>query len=140
MANEFNRRRQDADVNPAAKALPASAAGTEVTASIDLDDNTNAHIDDSVELEITSPVLDATELPDGETVTYKIEGSTDDISFSDVCASALVVTGAGGVGAAKTTKRVGIASDGVQFIRGSATSSASAGDQSGSDFEIAAIF
>jgi hypothetical protein len=137
MANEFSYNRQDASVNPAAKALPSSGGGTASTASIDL---LSANVLRDVEFEIQAPALGVTPLPNGETMTYKVEDSADDSSFATVYDSVVVQTGAGGAGAAAATVRFRVPAESRRYIRVTATSSASAGDASGSTVSLVALF
>jgi hypothetical protein len=129
--NEPNvRNLADADLTVAV-ALPA-APGTVVSGSVDLGDA--PHVS-GAELRFNSPALNATELPDGESVTYAVEESDDDVSFTSLCTVG-AVTGAAGAGAAAESFRFAPASTGARYHRLSAVSSAGAGDQSGSSAEI----
>ena len=134
MANEFTYRRQDADLIET-KTLAAAGATPANGGSIDLgatpaQDSRLA----GCELEIGSPVLDATQLPNGETMIYKVEDSADDTTFNDVADLVLTVTGAGGVGAAATTERFRLPSTIRRYIRVVATTSAGTGNCSASSF------
>ena len=86
------------------------------------------------ELLITAPTLTTAQLPDAKTMTYKLINSANaDLSSpSDLLASLIVQTGAGGVGAALATKRVKVPSDALRYIGLVITPSASGtGDASG---------
>jgi len=92
MANEFARNRQDADVNPAAKTLPAAASTAANSASVDLD-STPPQLSE-IELEIGAPVLTTGELPDTKTTTYSIEDSADDVTFATIQDAVIVTSSA----------------------------------------------
>ena len=135
MANEFARNRQDADLNPAAKALPAAASTTANTASIDL--NAVTPFVAPIELNLNTPSLDSTALPNSETVTYELEHSTDDTTFTDVyILDGALQTGAGGAGDSGGDFRFTLPSDINRYIRVSATTSSSTGDCSGSNMTL----
>lgn len=138
MANEFARNRQDADVNPASKTLPAAASTAANSASIDL--GTTSPKLGGMELEIGAPILTTTELPDTKTTTYSIEDSADDSSFATIQDAVLVQTGAGGTGAAAATARVGLGSATRQYIRLVGTTGAGTGDQSAKSMTLKAMF
>jgi hypothetical protein len=137
MANEFARRRQDADVNAAAKALPAAASTAVNTASINL--KSGAFLSD-VEFEIQAPDLNTTELPDTRTLTYSVYESSDDSTFTLLYDSVLVQTGAGGAGASAENQRFRVPAEVLQYIRVTATTGASTGDCSGSTVSLVALF
>jgi len=129
--NEPNvRNLADADLTESV-ALPA-APGTVVTDSVDLGDA--PHVS-GAELRFNAPALDATQLPDTETVTYSVEESDDGLSFTPLCTVG-VQTGAAGAGAAAASFRFAPASTGSRYHRLSALSSGGAGDQSGATAEI----
>jgi hypothetical protein len=107
MANEFARNRQDASVNPAAIALPAGSSTTVNSASIDLN-STDPTFHATVEMQLVSSsgTLDSTALPNGETITYTLQESTDDSTFTNVYGlSEALMTGAGGAGDTAKTAR-----------------------------------
>jgi hypothetical protein len=106
-------------------ALPA-APGVVQSAGVDM--GSGPHVA-GAELRVQAPELDATELPDTETVTYDLEESTDNIVFTAL-ATVGTQTGAAGAGAAAADFRFAPVSTGPQFYRVVATSSAGAGDQS----------
>lgn len=112
-------------------ALPA-AAGTVVSAAVDMGAGPNVA---GAEVRVQAPTLDATALPDGETTTYTVESSADNVSFA---AEAVVgvQTGAAGAGADAADFRFAPKSTGNQYYRVSAESSASAGDQSAAEASI----
>lgn len=81
------------------------------------------HRPENLEMEIQAPALTTTQLPDSETMTYKVE--TDDnsgfTSAKTLYDKVIVQTGAGGTGAAAATARYKIPSDCEQYIRVTAT-------------------
>lgn len=121
-------------------ALPDSA-GDANSPSIDLEHTAHGdHLVD-MELEASAPVLTATELPDDETATYKVEHSDDDSSFATVpgCAAVITQTGASGAGAAAATEKVRLPRDVKRYVRVTATTSAGAGDCSGKSLSAALV-
>jgi hypothetical protein len=83
------------------------------------------------------PALAVGALPNGETVTYGLEESTDDSTFTDVYTlSEALQTGAGGAGAATATVRFCLPSNISRYIRVSATTSGGSGDCSGSNMTL----
>ena len=129
--------RGDANIDPDVFALPNGAATT-VSDPIDL-----AGVDPVLapfELEAVSPLVDTADLPDAQTLTYDLEhADTSGGTYSVACGAFLVVTGAGGVGAAATTGRVRVASTSKQFVRLSVTKSG-AGDASDKDAALKGRF
>ena len=141
MANEFARNRQDASVNPAAIALPAGASTTVNGASIDLSTNTAFHATVELELVSSSSTLSTSALPDTRTLTYTLQESTDDTTFTDVYVlSEALMTGAGGAGDTANTARFRLPSDISQYIRVECVSGVSVGDCSGSTMALTMRF
>ena len=139
MANEFLRNRQDADVNPAAKALPASAGSIE-TDPIDLGPGANRGLK-RLELEVQAPALNTTELPNAATTTYDMEHSdTSGSGYVDLALGIGVQTGAGGIGALAANFRYGLPGDVKRFVRVQATSASTPGDQSAKTVKLVAMF
>ena len=139
MADEFLRNREDATVNPAAKALPA-AAGSIETDPIDLGPGTNLGLK-RLELEVQAPALNTTELPDAATTTYDMEHSdTSGSGYVDLALGILVQTGAGGIGALAQNVRYALPGDVKRFVRVQATSASTPGDQSGKNVQLVAKF
>lgn len=121
-------------------ALPASE-GDANTDSIDLEHTAHGdHLVD-MELEVSAPVLTVTELPNAETVTYKVEHSADDSSFATVPGMAAVITqtGADGAGAAAASEKVRLPRDVNRYVRVTATTSSGAGDCSGKNVATALV-
>jgi hypothetical protein len=138
----FNQNRQDANVTSAAIALPAGASTTVNGASIDLNSTAGAfHETLEFELLSASATLGVTPLPNGETITYTFQESTDDITFTDVYVlSEALMTGAGGVGDTAKTARFRAPSDISRYVRVSAVTSGSAGDCSAATMQLKVMF
>lgn len=111
-------------------ALPNGAAATNGTGI-----QVNPGPEDFVapcELVIEAPALTTAELPDAQTMTYKVQESADDSTYTDLEDGVLVQTGAGGAGDAAATERFRLPTDVKAYVRVVATNSG-AGDASGSD-------
>ena len=93
------------------------------------------------ELLVSAPALDATALPNTETVTYKLQHDSDSAfgSATDT-ADILTQTGAGGTGADAAEARFAIPTDGERYWRVVATTSSSTGDCSAEEVEVALVF
>ena len=141
MANEFARNRTDSSINPALIALPAGASTTVNGASIDLSANTAFHATVELELVSSSSTLSTSALPDTRTLTYTLQESTDDISFTDVfILSKANMVGGGGIGDTANTARFRLPSDISQYIRVECVSGTSVGDCSGSTMALTMRF
>ena len=113
MPNEFSRNTQDADLSKSI-VLPASP-GAVTTADIDLGTNSKGFLTENHELEIFVPALNATQLPNGATITVLIQnGPTAGTTVSSGISR--VITGAGGVGSAASTFRVRLPANSAQFL------------------------
>lgn len=112
------------------KALPNGAAAVN-SAGIDLGVAASDLLLAECELVIEAPALATADLPDAQTMTYKVQHDTDSAfgTAVDLFPSAIVQTGAGGAGAAAATKRLRLPSDVKRYIRVVATNSG-AGDAS----------
>lgn len=108
----------------------ASSAGSVYTTAFDLGAGTQDFVADA-ELRIEAPVLTTTELPNGETVKYDVQHSTDNSSFTDIAKEVVVQTGAGAAGAAAQNVNFRLPVDVNRYVRVKATTSTSAGDCSG---------
>ena len=117
------------------KALPAavgsvSTAGLYVSPGVAAATGPDGEFLADVELEISAPILTTTELPDTETMIYKVEHDDDPV-FGTVAdlygADVLTQTGAGAAGAAAATKRVKLPADVKRYVRVTATGSTSIG-------------
>lgn len=133
------------DVDPSvtqSKALPSSGGTSTSTDGIDVGNSSVGDFVAGCELLITAPALATGELPDGETITYKVEHDTDSAfgTVETLYDTVLVQTGAGGAGAAADTVRVRLPSDVKTHVRVTATSSATAGDCSGESVTAQLVF
>ncbi len=141
MAHEFARNRQDAAVNPAALALPNAGGGTVETASVDL--NVVDPFIAELEFQLVTPALTVGQLPNGETMTYTLEDSADDITFVPVMVlTEATQTGAGGAGDAGDADgiRFGVPSTVSRYVHVDATSSGGANNCSASDMTLTVRF
>jgi len=112
-------------------ALPAAAANVD-SASIDLEAIGPAALE-SVELEISLPATP--DLTDDDTITLTIQDSADDSTFASVEELAtLVVTGAGGAGAAAATRKVRLPSSTKRYINVNAAVLTGGGDNTDVSF------
>ena len=94
-----------------------------------------------LELVTASADLGVTPLPNGETLTYTIEESTDDTTFTALhVLSEATLTGAGGTGATAKTVYTRLPSDVSRYVRVSVVSSGSAGDSSAATMTLKALF
>lgn len=115
-------------------AMPTGASAV-TTGGISLDITTNADFNAIVDLLITAPALTTAMLADTATVKYDIvTGATVNSSNviqspTTIAATVLTQTGAGGAGAAATTKRFRLPSDVQKYVGVKATKSAT-GDAS----------
>lgn len=118
---------KDADLEQS-KALPA-APGSIYTTAFDLGAGIpNAEFLADAEFTIAAPALTVVQLPNGETATYKVQDSTDNVTFVTVADAVLVQTGAGGAGAAAANGRARLPSDVSRYVRLAVTISGGAGD------------
>jgi hypothetical protein len=141
MPNDYSQARSDAALNPAAIALPAGASTTVNGASVDLNAVTPFHADVEFELVSASATLDSTALPNGETITYTLQESTDDSTFTALYVlSEATMTGAGGAGDTANTVYFRLPSDVSRYIRISAVTSGSSGDCSAATMQLKALF
>ena len=112
-------------------ALPAAAANAD-SASIDLEAIGPAALE-SVELEISLPATP--DLTDDDTITLTIQDSADDSTFASVEELAtLVVTGAGGEGAAAASRKVRLPSSTKRYINVNAAVLTGGGDNTDVSF------
>ena len=121
---------QDANLKDSG-ALPASGGATAELVALDLEVQEEFHA--PCELVIEAPALSGGELPDGETVTYRVQHSADGLSWSTLYGAVIVQTGASSSGADATEDRVRLPSNCERYVRVQAETSASAGDCSGSE-------
>lgn len=126
--SDSTRRLKDANLTTT-KALPAAAANNDATA-IDLGSVTLGAAAEAVEVLISVPALPA--LVDAKTVTITLQDSADNSSFTAITGlSTLVITGAGGVGASATTRRVKLPSTCRRYLRFNSAVLTAGGDNTG---------
>jgi hypothetical protein len=134
---------RDASLQQSA-ALPNGATSTS-TGSIDLGVNASGLASNpggvlaDFEVQIQAPVLATAALPNTDTMTYSIETSPDNSTWTVLYGTALTQTGAGGAGAPAATQNVRLPVGCNRYVRGQATNSG-AGNCSGSNFVIALLF
>lgn len=115
-------------------ALPAQNASNE-SASVDLGADRVGPVGDALEAHLELPATP--DLADGETITLSIEDSADDASFAALeTLGTLVVTGAGGAGAAAKKLRFYLPPDCRRYVRAAAAASTTAGDNTGVDYTL----
>ena len=136
--NAWTYGRSDAALNPAAFALNNGDGSTNST-SIDLGSPTSGGLNarlEPFEIEIQAPALGTVALPNADTVTYDLQESTDNTTFTDVMSAVGVQTGAGGAGAAAAKYKVRVPTDCSRYIRVQATQAGGSGDCSGSNVTV----
>jgi len=122
------------------KALPA-ADGSVYTTAFDLGAApADRDFEAEHELLITAPALGTTPLPDADTMTYAVQDSADNSTFTTLYDAVLVQTGAGGAGAAAATARAKLPSDVKRYVRAAATGAGTIGDCSGSSMTAELLF
>jgi hypothetical protein len=118
------------------KALPAAAASAS-TNSIDLGQLTQEET--YFEVLLTVPATPA--LVDTKTITFTFEDSANDSSFAAITGlSTLVTTGAGGAGAAATSRRVRLPATARRYIRATAAVETGGGSNIAVSFTLALVF
>jgi hypothetical protein len=121
----MNRTRQDAKLT-VTTALPAQNTTGNGT-SIDLEAVTAANLPEAIQLEVSVPATAA--LADGQTITVALHDSADNSSFAAIAGlSTLVITGAGGVGAAAASRKVPLPNATRRYVRAVYAMSATTGD------------
>lgn len=131
--------REDAQLTNT-RALP-SGASTVNSAGIDLDVTVNSNFAANCEMEVVAPAVNATELPDTQTLTYVLQHDTDPAfgSATSLTASLIVQTGAGGAGAVSQTVRFQLPSNVKRYVRLRVTKSGT-GDASGKTATMKLLF
>lgn len=94
----------------------------------------------AMEGRVTAPALTTAELPDGTTVTYSAQHSSDGLTWATLAASILVQTGAGGAGAAAAVANYAIPSNCYRYVRVSAVVGAGGGNCSGKSVTHQLVF
>lgn len=122
------RRLLDANLTKT-KALPAAGASA-ATDAIDLGSTTLSVAGDNLEVQIVLPSTPA--LADTKTITLTLQDSADGINFAAIPGLAtLVVTGAGGAGAAAASRSLRLPSTTRQYIRLNAAVESAGGNNTG---------
>ena len=117
----------DASLNPAAFALPAAAASSTNSTSVDLGTAYSSGLNPRLapmEVEVVLPALTTTQLPNTRTVIYDLQDSSDNATFTDKLSAIGTSTGAGGAGAAAAAIRIKLPSTTARYFRVQATTSA----------------
>ncbi len=104
-------------------ALPAAASTTVTTADLDLGVLSGREFPGTVEVVVDVPALNATMLPDTKTLTVQLQNGAA-ASPTTAIGEALVITGAGGVGAAASQLRVRLPSTALRYLNCKFTSGA----------------
>ncbi|NDD52889.1 hypothetical protein EBZ39_03245 [bacterium] len=118
------------------KALPAAAASNN-TDSIDLGQLTQEET--YFEVELSVPATPA--LVDTKTITFTFQDSADNSSFAAITGlSTLVLTGAGGAGAAAATRRVRLPAAARRYLRVSAAVETGGGSNVAVSYTLALVF
>jgi hypothetical protein len=128
-----NRNIQDATY-VITRALP-TADGTVTSADIDL--GADVHKTENVELEITIPALNATQLPDADTLTVTVQAGAAVTPTADLFGLPLIT---GSTGYAGNAFRFRLPSDCPRYLNVTAVAAGGTGDISGADMTIKLLF
>jgi hypothetical protein len=119
-------------------ALPAAAANNS-TAAIDLQQAAAGVNLDKVDVEVAVPATPS--LVDAKIITFTIQDSANGTDFAAVTGlSTLVVTGAGGVGAAAATRTVKLPTGTRRYIRANAAVESGGGSNIAVSYSISLLF
>jgi hypothetical protein len=119
-------------------ALPAAAANNS-TAAIDLQQAAAGVNLDKVDVEVAVPAVPA--LANTKTLTLTIQDSANGTDFDAIPGLAtLVLTGAGGVGAAAATRTVKLPTSARRYIRANAAVEADGGSNIAVSYSISLLF
>ena len=135
MANINGRRIQDATF------LDTSALGTSdaTTYSTVFDLETTGYKGENYELEITTPVLDSTQLPNLDTLTCNVVAGSTATPTTVILGSVLVITGDGS-DSAETTVQVRLPSDCPRYVRVQFVLAGTTGDCSAASTIVKLLF
>ena len=133
MANEFARNIQDAGLI-VTRALP-TADGTVTSSDFDL--GADAYKGENVELEITVPALNATQLPNADTLTITVQAGAA-ATPSTTLFTLPVITGSSGY--AGGTFRYRLPSNVARYVNVKFVAAGGTGDISGSSAIIKLLF
>lgn len=115
-------------------ALPAAAANADST-SIDLGSVEIFPTNEFIDVKLSVPALPS--LVDDKTVTFTFQDSADDSTFAAISELAtLVVTGAGGAGAAATSTVVKLPGNTKRYINVNAAVLTAGGDNTGVSYTL----
>jgi hypothetical protein len=119
-------------------ALPAAAANNS-TAAIDLQQAAAGVNLDKVDVEVAVPATPS--LVDAKVITFTIQDSANGTDFDAVTGlSTLVVTGAGGAGAAAATRTVKLPTGTRRYIRANAAVESGGGSNIAVSYSISLLF
>jgi len=120
------------------KALPAADAAN-ATDSIDLQVNTGGSNLDKVDFQITIPATPA--LVNAKTITFTLKDSADDTTFNAITGfSTIVLTGAGGVGAAAVSRIIKLPPSVRRYLRLDAAVEDGGGNNTGVSYTLSPLF
>jgi len=134
MISKVQRNIPDAAFNRSI-ALPGSA-GTVYTADWDF----GASIPEGMEVEITMPDLNATQLPDTRTDKVHVCAGAAANPTTVIAAEVIVMTGASSAGATGVTKRFKLPSDCPRYVRLAVVGGTSIGDQTAKSATARVLF
>lgn len=119
------------------KALPAAAA-TNYSDSIDLGDQAPGLQHEAKQIEVAIPALPS--LADDKTYTATLQDSADDSTFADVAPLApIVLTGAGGAGAAAKTQLFPLPKDLRRYVRVKSVVQSAGGDNTAKSVTLSIV-
>jgi hypothetical protein len=133
----FNRNIVDDTYNETDVALPA-ADGTSHSTTIDLGDVDS--VGENHELLVSVPALTVTHLPNDDTLTVAILAGAATDPTAVIADSVLVMTGAGGAGAAAASVRFKLPSTCPRYVRVRFTAAGGTGDISAVDAVVGLRF
>lgn len=133
MANEFARNIQDGDF-VITRALP-TADGTVTSADIDLGADT--YKGENFELEITVPALNATQLPNADTLTITVQAGASATPTTELFRLP-VITGSSGY--AGNSFRYRLPSNVARYVNVKFVAAGGTGDISGADATVKLLF
>jgi len=133
MANELSRNIQDKTF-VITRALP-TADGTVTSSDIDL--GADVHKTETVELEITVPALNATQLPNADTLTITVQNGAAATPTTELFRLP-VITGSSGF--AGDVYRFRLPSDALRYLNVKFVAAGGTGDISGSSATVKLLF
>lgn len=137
-ANPTNRQIQDA-LLLVTQALPAQNTTAASTGSIDTGQTTQFMANEKYDVQLAVPATPS--LANAQTITFTLQDSADNVTFAPIAGLAtLVLTGAGGVGAAAAALVVRFAGTVRRFINVTVTTSATAGNNTAVSYTFQLLF